>query len=98
MTTHSMMTRAAGALTLLLALAACGPNRNARIALLHYLDGEKAYIIAPKDGATALMIPLINSGRDVQALVRADTVNTRELKVSDAYYRVPAAGGVPPRW
>jgi large subunit ribosomal protein L2 len=25
------------------------PNRNARIALLHYLDGEKAYIIAPKD-------------------------------------------------
>ncbi|MBP8181001.1 MAG: 50S ribosomal protein L2 [Acidimicrobiia bacterium] len=23
------------------------PNRNARIALLHYLDGEKAYIIAP---------------------------------------------------
>jgi large subunit ribosomal protein L2 len=25
------------------------PNRNARILLLHYLDGEKAYIIAPKD-------------------------------------------------
>src|SRR4051795_8396474 len=25
------------------------PNRNARIALLHYLDGEKAYIVAPKD-------------------------------------------------
>jgi large subunit ribosomal protein L2 len=25
------------------------PNRNARIALLHYMDGEKAYIIAPKD-------------------------------------------------
>src|SRR4051795_10446583 len=24
------------------------PNRNARIALLHYLDGEKAYIIAPQ--------------------------------------------------
>ena len=23
------------------------PNRNARIALLHYLDGEKRYIIAP---------------------------------------------------
>ncbi len=23
------------------------PNRNARIALLHYLDGEKAYIVAP---------------------------------------------------
>src|SRR5213080_5051574 len=24
------------------------PNRNARIALLHYLDGEKRYIIAPQ--------------------------------------------------
>ena len=24
------------------------PNRNARIALLHYIDGEKAYIIAPQ--------------------------------------------------
>ena len=23
------------------------PNRNARIALLHYLDGEKRYILAP---------------------------------------------------
>lgn len=28
------------------------PNRNARIALLHYVDGEKAYIIAP-DGLKA---------------------------------------------
>ena len=25
------------------------PNRNARIALLHYLDGEKRYILAPRD-------------------------------------------------
>jgi large subunit ribosomal protein L2 len=25
------------------------PNRNARIALVHYFDGEKRYIIAPKD-------------------------------------------------
>src|SRR6267143_551234 len=24
------------------------PNRNARILLLHYLDGEKRYIVAPK--------------------------------------------------
>src|SRR5438105_13979797 len=31
------------------------PNRTARIALLHYVDGEKRYIVAPKDlrqGAT----------------------------------------------
>src|ERR1043165_8761979 len=25
------------------------PNRNARIALLHYHDGEKRYILAPRD-------------------------------------------------
>src|SRR6478609_7544705 len=25
------------------------PNRTCRIALLHYLDGEKRYILAPKD-------------------------------------------------
>ena len=25
------------------------PNRSARIALLHYLDGEKRYILAPVD-------------------------------------------------
>src|SRR4029453_2430521 len=25
------------------------PNRTARIALLHYADGEKRYILAPKD-------------------------------------------------
>ena len=33
------------------------PNRSARIALLHYLDGEKAYILAPKGlkvGATVV--------------------------------------------
>ncbi len=30
------------------------PNRNARIALLHYVDGEKSYIIAP-DGIVQLM-------------------------------------------
>ena len=24
------------------------PNRSARIALLHYLDGEKRYILAPR--------------------------------------------------
>ena len=25
------------------------PNRNCRILLLHYLDGEKRYILAPRD-------------------------------------------------
>ena len=32
------------------------PNRNARIALLHYLDGEKRYIIAPKDLKQGLVV------------------------------------------
>tara|TARA_A100001015_G_scaffold282929_2_gene347741 strand:- start:509 stop:1291 length:783 start_codon:yes stop_codon:yes gene_type:complete len=39
------------------------PNRSARIALLHYADGEKRYIIAPMDlevGAT------LNSGPDAE--------------------------------
>ncbi len=32
------------------------PNRNARIALLHYLDGEKRYILAPKGIAVGDML------------------------------------------
>src|ERR687898_1014508 len=32
------------------------PNRTARIALLHYADGEKRYIIAPKDLAQGMRI------------------------------------------
>jgi large subunit ribosomal protein L2 len=36
------------------------PNRNARIALLHYLDGEKRYILAP---ATVKVGDLLQSGQ-----------------------------------
>ncbi|GAB6162962.1 50S ribosomal protein L2 [Desulfothermus naphthae] len=32
------------------------PNRSARIALLHYVDGEKRYIIAPKDLSVGDMV------------------------------------------
>ena len=32
------------------------PNRNARIALLHYLDGEKRYILAPSQIAVGDML------------------------------------------
>ena len=32
------------------------PNRNANIALIHYLDGEKRYIIAPKDLTVGMII------------------------------------------
>ena len=37
------------------------PNRNARIALLHYLDGEKAYILAPEGLSVG---DRVKSGRD----------------------------------
>ena len=37
------------------------PNRNARIALLHYLDGEKAYILAPEGLSVG---DRVRSGRD----------------------------------
>lgn len=37
------------------------PNRNCRIALLHYIDGEKRYILAP-DGLTVGMV--VTSGKD----------------------------------
>src|SRR6202165_1954820 len=36
------------------------PNRNARIALLHYLDGEKRYILAPAQVAVG---DLLQSGQ-----------------------------------
>src|SRR5881409_3646936 len=32
------------------------PNRTARIALLHYADGEKRYIIAPKDLTQGIVV------------------------------------------
>src|SRR6476646_8804199 len=32
------------------------PNRNARLALLHYLDGQKAYIIAPQGLEVGAMV------------------------------------------
>ena len=39
------------------------PNRNARIALLHYLDGEKRYILAPAQGAVG---DLLQSGHGAE--------------------------------
>ena len=41
------------------------PNRNARIALLHYVDGEKAYIIAP-DGVEVDSIIESGSKADIK--------------------------------
>src|SRR3954464_1301046 len=36
------------------------PNRNARIALLHYVDGEKRYILAPRN---ILIGDMLQSGK-----------------------------------
>ncbi len=41
------------------------PNRTARIALLHYVDGEKRYIIAPKDLAQGATV-VAGEGADIK--------------------------------
>ena len=50
------------------------PNRNARIALIHYLDGEKRYILAPKD---------VKVGDTVVAGPEADIKAGNALKLKD---------------
>src|SRR5438067_12145609 len=42
------------------------PNRSARIALLHYLDGEKAYILAPAQLRVGAMVQS-GPGADIKA-------------------------------
>ena len=49
------------------------PNRTANIALIHYLDGEKRYILAPKGLKVGTMI---ESGEDADIMVG----NTKKLK------------------
>ncbi len=43
------------------------PNRNARIALLHYVDGEKRYIIAPRACGSATRWRAAPEPRSVRA-------------------------------
>jgi len=50
------------------------PNRNARIALIHYLDGDKRYIIAPKD---------LNVGDKIIAGPESDIRPGNALKLKD---------------
>ena len=50
------------------------PNRNARIALVHYSDGEKRYIIAPKD---------IKVGSIIVSGPEADITPGNALKIKD---------------
>ena len=68
------------------------PNRNARIALLHYSDGEKRYIIAPKD---------LEVGQSVESGPKADikvgnALPLRYIPVGTVIHNIelkPGAGG-----
>jgi large subunit ribosomal protein L2 len=76
------------------------PNRSARIALLHYVDGEKRYILAPdglKVGSTVM------SGREADIIVGntlalesiplGTMVHNVELKIGKGGQLVRSAGG-----
>ena len=56
------------------------PNRSARIALLHYVDGEKRYIIAP-DGLTQGM--MLASGPDADLAKAARDLAARALDYAE---------------
>src|ERR1700749_1319846 len=68
------------------------PNRNARIALLHYLDGEKRYIIAPQ----ALEVgELLQSGQGSE-IRPGNALPLRYIPVGTVVHNVelkPGAGG-----
>ena len=55
------------------------PNRTARVALLHYVDGEKRYIIAPDKLKLKPVSALVSGGLNkipiIRAILRAGYVN-----------------------
>ena len=69
------------------------PNRSARIALLHYVDGEKRYILAPdglKEGQT------IENGADAPPTV-GNSLPMKNIPAGSAIHNIelrPGAGGV----
>jgi large subunit ribosomal protein L2 len=76
------------------------PNRSANIALLHYVDGEKRYIIAP-DGLAVGATVMSGVGSEIQpgnALPLSDiplgtVVHAIEVKIGKGAQLVRAAGG-----
>ncbi len=68
------------------------PNRTANIALIHYVDGEKRYILAPhglKVGAT------IESGKDADIMV-GNALELRDIPVGTTIHNIemkPGKGG-----
>src|SRR6266511_3395773 len=68
------------------------PNRNARIALLHYLDGEKRYILAPSGLAVG---DLLHSGQGSE-IRPGNALALRYIPVGTTVHNVelkPGAGG-----
>jgi large subunit ribosomal protein L2 len=68
------------------------PNRNARIALLHYLDGEKRYILAPLNVAVGDML---QSGHGAE-IRPGNALPLRYIPVGTTVHNVelrPGAGG-----
>ncbi len=68
------------------------PNRNARIALLHYLDGEKRYILAP---AKVVVGDMLQSGQGSE-IRPGNALPIRYIPVGTTVHNVelkPGAGG-----
>ncbi|HVB00489.1 MAG TPA: 50S ribosomal protein L2 [Acidimicrobiales bacterium] len=68
------------------------PNRNARIALLHYLDGEKRYILAPKG---VLVGDMLESGQGAD-IRPGNALPMRYIPVGSVLHNVelrPGGGG-----
>src|SRR2546425_11200460 len=68
------------------------PNRNARIALLHYVDGEKRYILAPARIAVGDML-LSGQGAEIRP---GNALALRYIPVGTVVHNVelkPGAGG-----
>ena len=68
------------------------PNRNCRILLLHYLDGEKRYILAPKDVKVG---DLLQSGQGSE-IRPGNALPLRYIPVGTTVHNVelkPGAGG-----
>jgi len=76
------------------------PNRSANIALLHYVDGEKRYILAPAGllvGATVMSggdaMPDVGNTLPLARIPLGTVVHAIEMKVGKGAQLVRAAGG-----
>ncbi len=68
------------------------PNRNARIALIHYLDGEKRYILAPKDVKVGDVL-FAGAGSDIRP---GNALKIKDIPVGTTIHNIelePGRGG-----